>query len=280
MPGSPFQSDAVSEEVLSAMEEEYGLHEPLLKQYGVYMSHIIQGDFGISLKKPGVRVNEIIARTLPKTFLLGGIALFISLVFGILLGMLQGMATGRLLRGLTAFVTAIGMGVPNFIAAMVLQLFFGVAWKLFPIVGLGSPFHFILPIASLSLYPTAVIARLLQGSFRQIREREFIIFARGKGLSEKQIIFRHILRNALIPVVTGIGPLAAYLLTGSFAIESIFTISGLGREFVNAIANRDYTVILGLTVFMGFVVVIIHIVSDIICAFLDPRIRLGRGREE
>lgn len=273
MPGSPFQTGNVSGEVLEQMEQEYGFAQPVSAQYVTYMRNLLHGDLGISYMNPGESVTEVIARALPTTLSLGILAVIVSLVAGTLLGMLQAFSQKRWVRTTILFGTIFGAGIPNFVIALLLALVFGVQWKLLPVVGLDSWTSYLLPVLSLAAYPTAVVTRLMCHACRQELQKEYVVLAKVKGLSMRRIAWTHVWENAWIPVLNYAGPAAAFLLTGSFVVESIFTIPGLGREFVNSIANRDYTLIMGLTIFMGVVVIGVNLAVDLLCAWMDPRIR-------
>ena len=273
MPGSPFQTGNVSGEVLEQMEQEYGFDQPVSAQYVTYMRNLLHGDLGISYMNPGESVTEVIARALPTTLSLGILAVIVSLVAGTLLGMLQAFSQKRWVRTTILFGTIFGAGIPNFVIALLLALVFGVQWKLLPVVGLDSWTSYLLPVLSLAAYPTAVVTRLMCHACRQELQKEYVVLAKVKGLSMRRIAWTHVWKNAWIPVLNYAGPAAAFLLTGSFVVESIFTIPGLGREFVNSIANRDYTLIMGLTIFMGVVVIGVTLAVDLLCAWMDPRIR-------
>lgn len=273
MPGSPFSGGNVPDSVMQAMEEEYGLNEPMPVQYKTYMLHLLHGDFGVSYKKPGVSVGEVIQRAWPATASLGGMAILCAVILGTLAGIWQAVTKSRVVKGGLFLGTILGTGIPNFVIALLLLLVFGVKFKIFPVAGLIGWKNYVLPVISLAIYPTAVVARLMHNTFCTEMKQNYVIMARAKGLKWRQTVFSHILKNAWIPVLNYVGPAAAFLMTGSFVVESIFTIPGLGREFVNSIANRDYTLILGLTVFMGAVVIVINLAVDLICAGLDPRIK-------
>lgn len=273
MPGSPFQGGDATEAVTAAVEEAYGLKEPLWRQYGTYMENLLKGDLGISYKKPGVTVRQVIGRGWPATASVGFLAVVTAALFGTLLGIWQALSKRRAVRGSIFLGTLLGAGIPNFVLALLLALGFGVKLKLFPIAGLTEPAGYILPVLSLAVYPTAVITKTMCHALEDELEKEYVKMARAKGLKWRRTVVGHMLKNAWIPVLNYIGPAAAFLLTGSFAVESIFTIPGLGREFVNSIANRDYTLILGLTVFMGVVVIGVNLVTDLLCAWLNPAVR-------
>lgn len=273
MPGSPFQTGNVSEAVLESMEEEYGLDEPVFKQYTTYLGNLFQGDLGVSFKKPGVTVGEVIRRAWPATAAIGILAILLAVAVGTVLGIWQAASPKKAVKGGIFFGTLLGTGIPNFVIALLLMLCFGVKLKLFPIAGLTSAGNYVLPVVSLAVYPAAVITRMMQNTFREEMNRDYVVLAKAKGLKWRRTAVTHILKNAWIPVLNYIGPAAAFLMTGSFVVESVFTIPGLGREFVNSIANRDYTLILGLTIFMGVAVIGINLLTDLLGAWLDPRVR-------
>lgn len=279
IPGSPFQNGGVSDQVVEAVEEEYGLNEPLFDQYLTYMGNLAQGDLGVSYQEPDTAVAEIIGRTWPVTVSLGLAALLVAVVLGTGLGMLRAVSKSRIVREGILAGGMLAAGIPNFAVAILLLLVFSVKLGWFPAAGLLTPAHYVLPVISLALYPAAVISRLTGNTLSAELGKQYVLFARAKGLGRGRIIFTHALKNAWIPVLNYVGPASAFLLTGSFVVESIFTIPGLGREFVSSITNRDYTLILGLTVFMGMVVILVNLVTDLVCAWMDPRMRRSyRGR--
>ena len=279
IPGSPFQRGGVSESVVEAIEQEYGLNEPLFTQYISYIGGVLHGDLGISYQDPAVRVTEVIARAWPVTASVGAAALIVSLILGTGLGILSAVSGRRSVKQVISAGGMIAAGIPGFAAAILLMLVFSVKLKLLPASGLLSPVHYILPVAALSLYPAAMVSRLVSSTLETELMKDYVLFARAKGLGRRQIIFTHALKNAYLPVINYIGPASASLLTGSFVVESIFTIPGLGREFVGSITNRDYTLILGLTVFMGAVVILVNLITDLLCAWLDPKTRRAYREE-
>lgn len=279
IPGSPFQNGGVSDQVVEAVEEEYGLNEPLFDQYLTYMGNLVHGDLGVSYQEPDTTVAEIIGRTWPVTVSLGLAALLAAVVLGTGLGILRAVSKSRIVREGILAGGMLAAGLPNFAVAILLLLVFSVKLGWFPAAGLLTPAHYVLPVLSLALYPAAVISRLTGNTLSAELGKQYVLFARAKGLGRGRIIFTHALKNAWIPVLNYVGPASAFLLTGSFVVESIFTIPGLGREFVSSITNRDYTLILGLTVFMGMVVILVNLVTDLVCAWMDPRMRRSyRGR--
>ena len=279
MPGSPFQNGSVSEQVVEAVEREYGLDRPLGEQFLTYLGNLLRGDLGISYEDPGTKVTEIIGRTWGITASLGVPALIAAILAGTAFGIIRGVSKNR---GGREGISAAGMilaGIPGFAAAILLLLIFSVQLKWFPASGLLSPAHYVLPVSSLAIYPAAVIMRLTGNALETEMEKDYVLFDRAKGLGRKQIIFTHALKNAWRPVLNYIGPASAYLLTGSFVVESIFTIPGIGREFVNSITNRDYTLIMGLTIFMGAVVIAVNLITDLLGAWLDPAVRRSYQEE-
>lgn len=273
MPGSPFETGNVSEEIEEQIEAEYGLDQPVMVQYRQYLSNLLHGDLGVSYKKQGVTVAEVIEKAWRPTAVLGLLATAVSLFAGTWLGIRQASSRRRAVRSGIFLGTVLAGCIPNFVIALVLALLFGVYWKLLPIAGLTGWQSYILPVISLAVYPTSVVTRIMCQSFSEEMKKDYVVLARVKGVTKRRITYIHILRNAWIPVLNYVGPAAAFLMTGSFVVESIFTIPGLGREFVNSISNRDYTLILGLTVFMGAVVILVNLLADIACAWLDPKVR-------
>lgn len=273
MPGSPFQTGNVSEEVLHTIEEEYGLDKPVAKQYFTYLGNLLKGDLGVSFKKPGVRVADVIGRAFPLTAALGAWAILAALTVGVLLGVCQAVSRSKAIKRGIFLTTMLGTGIPNFVIALLLLFGFGVKLKLLPVAGLTGPMNYILPVASLAVYPAVVVARLVNNGVEEELSKDYVVMAKAKGLKFHSTLLTHVLKNVFFPVLNYIGPAAAFLLTGSFVVESIFTIPGLGREFVNSIGNRDYTLILGLTVFMGVVVIGINLLTDLLCTWLNPKVR-------
>lgn len=273
IPGSPFRYGGISEQVAEAIEQEYGLNDPLLIQYFSYLGGLLRGDLGISYQDPATAVTDVIARAWPITASIGITALVVSVLAGTVSGVLRAVSEKPIVREIISGTTMLAAGIPGFAAAILLLLVFSVKLKWLPASGLLSPVHYILPVTALSLYPAAMIARLTGNALGTELKKDYILFARAKGLGKWHVIFTHALKNSYLPVINYIGPASASLLTGSFVVESIFTIPGLGREFVGSITNRDYTLILGLTVFMGTVVILVNLITDLLCAWLDPLTR-------
>ena len=273
MPGSPFEADNLSRSAIEQLESTYGLDEPMWKQYILYMENLMHGDLGISYKK-NVSVNTLIARGFPYTLSIGLLSIAVSAFIGILMGIWMATSKRQAVKNTLLGIATLGVSIPGFVTAILLMMVFGVWWPILPIVGLGSPANYILPVAAQSFGQIASIARLTKSTYSEAIQMDYVTMARAKGLSNLYITVRHVLKNALIPVVTYFGPAIAFLITGSFVVESIFSIPGIGREFTNAITNRDYTVVLGFSVFIGVIITVANLAVDIICSLIDPRIKL------
>ncbi len=275
IPGDPFtQEKAVPEEILKAMYHHYGLDQPWYVQYGRYLKGLITFDLGPSFKYQGRSVSEIIREGFPVSMTLGLEALLLSISFGVTLGSIAALKYGKWEDHLTMVVAVLGISVPSFILATFLQYLFAMKLDLLPVARWGSFDHSILPALALAALPTAFIARLTRSNMVEIMQQDYIQTAKSKGLNSYQIVIRHALRNALLPIVTYLGPLTTAILTGSFAVEKIFGIPGLGQWFVMSITNRDYTVIMGTTVFYSAILMTCVFLVDILYCFIDPRIQL------
>lgn len=273
MPGSPLQSKNVSGEVLEKMEESYGLDKPPVEQFITYCKNLLHGDLGTSYKKIGKPVSEIITQTMMPTLRLGLVTFVLVLVIGVSSGIMMGRAKSNAVKGIWLSGLTLGVSVPNFIVALLLLIIFGVQLRVFPILGLSTPAHYVLPAIAQGLYPISAVARLTQSSYEEVVKQDYITMAKAKGISSRTLLFRHVLKNAMLPVITYMGPMVAFMLTGSVVIEQIYTIPGIGKEFVNAITNHDYTVVMGITIFIGTIVIVCNLITDLICAIVDPRVR-------
>ena len=275
VPGGPFLSEkAISPQATAALEAKYGLDKPLFQQYLTYITDALHGDFGDSLKQRGRTVMDIILMKFPVSARLGGVSVLVSLLIGIPLGCIAALKRGKFLDSLISVVATCGIAVPSFVICTVLLYFLGVNLQLLPTMGLTSWKHYIMPVMALSFYPTSYIMRLMRSSMLDVLGQDYMRTARAKGLSGGVILFKHALRNAVLPVVTYVGPMLAYTVTGSFVVEKIFTIPGLGGEFIKAINGRDYTLIMGTTIFLATLIIIMNAVVDIVNKIGDPRIKL------
>ena len=277
IPGSPFikGEQKMPPEVLQRIKEKYGLDQPLFVQYLTYMKNIAKGDFGISFKKAGTTVNGIIDRGFPVSARVGLVAIVLSVLIGITLGILSAVKRASIFDGASMVFATIGISVPTFVTAVLLLYLFAGVLKVLPTYGLNSWKHYILPVTCLSFSPIAYIARMTRSSMLDVMQQDYIRTARAKGVREFFVIVKHGLRNAILPVVTYLGTLVAALLTGSFVIERLYAIPGIGKYYVESIGARDYNVILGMTVFFGIFVVACNIVVDILYGIIDPRVKMA-----
>ncbi len=279
IPGDPFmQEQAIPAEILKSMYHHYGLDDPLTVQYGRYLKNLVTWNLGPSFNYEGRTVNEIIADGFPVSLALGCESLFLAIGSGLLLGSLSAAFRSGWQDHMAIFVSAMGISLPNFLIATLLQFFLAMKMNLLPIARWESFAHTLLPALSIAALPTAFIARLTRSSMIEVLQQDFILTARAKGLRMRQVILRHVLRNALLPVITYVGPLTASVITGSFVVEKIFAIPGLGHWFVSSVAGRDYTVILNITVFYSFFLMACVFLVDVLYCIVDPRIRLREGR--
>ncbi|MCR0406762.1 ABC transporter permease [[Clostridium] innocuum] len=274
-PGSPFSlAKYKTPEALAAAEAKYNLDKPLVEQYVIYLKGVAQGNLGESMINTGRSVSYYIKTGFPVTARLGLIAFVLALVGGIALGTGAALSRHKWVNNLCMFVATIGVSVPSFLIAMIMLIVFGVQLHILPFIGLNSPLNYIMPTLSLAFYPIAMIARLTRSSMLEVMNQDYIILARSKGTPYKKVVIKHALKNAMLPVVTYAGPMFAFMLTGSFVIESVFSIPGIGSAFVSCITTRDYPIIMGLTIFLGFLVITFNLITDILSAIIDPRIKL------
>ena len=280
VPGDPLMNDkAVSEEIRANLEKKYGLNRPVLEQYQIYLSNMLRGDFGISFTQQNRQVNDIIRDHFPVSAMLGLLAICFSATGGILWGALTAVYSNRLPDFIIMFLVILGISVPSFVFAALGQLLLvklnaALGYSIIPIAGWGTIWHMLVPSLILGLGTMALLTRLMRSSMLDIRNEDYIKTARAKGLSTLRIFFKHQLRNAVLPVITVLGPQIAAITTGGFVVELVFAIPGLGRYFVQAVQQLDYTVIMGTTVFYGAFLVLMVIVVDVLYGFIDPRVRL------
>lgn len=274
VPGGPFTAEkALSAEALKNLNAYYGLDQPLWKQYQLYVSHLLQGDLGTSKKYTNRTVNEIIAVKLPVSLELGALALGVALLAGLPLGIAAAARRNTWLDSACSFVGLIGICVPTFVLGPLLALVFGIGLKWVNVSGWEFADDRVLPVITLGLVYAAYLMRIMRGGLLEILNQDFIRTARAKGASEPRILFRHALRGGLAPVVSFLGPAIAGILTGTFVIETVFQIPGLGREFVNSVTGRDYELIIGLTLLYGTMTVLCNLAADIAQVWLNPRLR-------
>jgi oligopeptide transport system permease protein len=274
-PGGPFDRERkpASPEIERQIQAKYHLDEPAWKQYLRFLAELAHGDFGISLQYRNHTVNDIIAQALPVSASLGLLAFGFTMGIGLPLGCLSAARRGRWEDYAGSAVAILMVCIPGFVVAPLLVMFFGIKWRLFPVALWSSPMHAVLPMIALGLYFSGRVARLMREGMLNVLSSEFITTARAKGLSENAVLLKHALPLAILPVVSYSGPLLADLLTGSFVIETIFQIPGLGAFFVNGSLNRDYTLIVGLVMLYATLLVVLNLVVDLIYVLLDPRVR-------
>lgn len=273
VPGDPFAGPRVAPEIRAALRAYYGLDRPLFEQYVIYMLNLLQGDLGLSLAARGHTVTGIIATAFPVSLDLGIRAMILSIVFGVALGVIAALRRGTTFDYLTVVLVLVGISVPSFVLAGLMQYYFGVYFRILPIARYETFWHTIMPAVALSLGTMATIARYMRSSMLEVVHADYIKTAFAKGLKPHQVVLRHQIRNALFPVLTILGPAVASVLTGSFVVETVFAIPGLGRYFVTAMQNLDYTLVMGLTIFFGAFLIGMNFLVDLAYGLIDPRIR-------
>lgn len=276
IPGGPFDdmSQDMPQESLDAINERYHLNDPLIMQYFTYLGGLVKGDLGPSYRLPGVTVNDIIAQGFPVSAKVGLAAIGVILVFGITLGIVSALRQGRPEEYLITFFTTLGVSVPGFVVATSILYVFSELLGVLPSNGLYSWKHYIGPVITISLFSLAFVIRLMSSNLKEVLEQDYIRTARANGLPEYRVIFKHAVRNAIIPVITYMGPTVGSILTGSFVVEQVFTIPGMGKYFVDSISSRDYTILMGVTLFYAVIVVVMLFIVDLVYVLIDPRIRL------
>ena len=275
VPGGPFVAEkSISKEAQAALEAKYGLDKPLLERYATYMTDFVKGDMGLSLRQRGRTVSDIIFSKFPVSARLAGFAVAVAVLVGIPLGCLSAYNRGKFGDNIIIVFATCGIAIPSFISSVVLLYTFGSKLNILPTVGLNTMSSYIMPVTALAIYPTAYITRLMRSSLLDVMGQDYIRTAKAKGLSNFKILFKHALRNAVLPVVTYVGPMLASLMTGSFVVEKIFTVPGLGRDFVSAINQCDYTLIMGTTIVLATLIITANVIVDILYKIIDPRINL------
>lgn len=284
VPGDPLAGEkAMTAEIRANLEAKYGLDRPVLEQYGVFLANVLRGDFGISFTQRNRSVNDIIREHFPVSAQLGVLAILFAAAGGIALGSVTALARGRLADRTVMFLVVLGISVPSFVFAalgqfLVTEVNRAVGFGLLPVGGWGTFRHMLLPALVLGLGTMAFLTRLMRSSLLEVVHQDYVRTARAKGLPPYRIFLSHQLRNAILPVVTFLGPAVAAITTGGFVVESVFAIPGLGRYFVQAVQQLDYTVIMGLTVFYGAFLVFMVIVVDLVYGLVDPRISVAGER--
>ncbi len=275
VPGGPFDREKkLPPEIQANIEAKYHLDEPILIQYSLYLKGLLKGDLGPSYKYVGRTVNDVISDTLPVSIQLGLVALLIALIVGLITGITSGAFANTIWDRMSMFFATAGISIPSFVLGALLILIFSHYLKLLPPALWENARSVILPACALGLAPAAYIARLIRASILEEKHQDYVRTARAKGFSEMMILLRHVLKNAIAPVVTIIGPLTATLVTGSFVVEFIFSVPGMGQFFITAVTNRDYPLIMGVTLVYAALIVLANLLVDLLYPLIDPRIKL------
>jgi oligopeptide transport system permease protein len=279
IPGGPFspaENRNVPPKILEKITEQYGLNDPIPEQYVRYLKNLAQGNLGTSFKKQDTTVNELIAQGFPVSAKVGFWGVLISLAIGVPLGVVAAVKRGKWPDGAAMVFATIGVSVPSFVICVLMMYFFCEKWKIFPSYGLTSWKHYILPVFCMAFSQIAYITRLMRSSMLETMRQDYIRTERAKGVPEFAVIGKYAMKNSLLPIITYVGPMVAALLTGTFIIEKMFSVPGLGRYFVTAISDRDYSVTLGLTLFVGALIIVVNIIVDIMYALIDPRVKIDK----
>lgn len=275
VPGGPFLGENVNPEVTQKLLEKYGYDQPIMVQFGNYIRGLFQGDMGVSMVvKSGDPVTGVIADHFPVSCKLGLIALALAVFIGIPLGVFAAMKHNSIFDRVFIFMASLFVSIPSFIMTIALMLIFGVWLSILPIAYLSDWTSYIMPIFGMAIYPMFNLARLTRTTMLDVTGQDYIKTARAKGLSTFKIMFKHALRNALIPVVTSMGPMIAGILTGSFVVEKVFAINGIGKYFISSITSRDYPLIMGTTIFFAVLLIACNYVVDLLYGIIDPRIKM------
>jgi len=272
IPGGPFNKEkALSQATIDALNQRYNLDKPLVEQFFIYIRELLKGDFGVSLKN-GREIGQIIGESFPISARLGFTAVAFALVLGTILGSLAALTRNKLPDRIIIFFSTLFTAVPSFVLATLLLLIFCIQLQWLPVWSTQTP-NYVLPVIALAAYPMAYTTRLAKTSMLDALDQDYIRTARAKGVAHWKIIFKHALRNSLIPVITYAGPEIAYIITGSMVVETVFTIGGIGSQFVSAITNRDYTMIMATTIFLAALMVVANLICDLLYKAVDPRIK-------
>lgn len=280
LPGSPFNDEKLTEAQIELMNKRYGLDKPVAVQYVIYIANLFKGDLGVSFQFDGRPVAKLIGERIPASAFLGGQALLVGAIIGLLLGVIAALYHNTIIDYGAMIIAVLGVSIPSFVFAGLLQYWISVRWKLLPAALWEGYEYTILPTISLSVFVIAQVARFMRTEMLEVLGQDYIITAKAKGISTRAVIWKHTIRNALIPVITILGPLAVNIMTGSLVIEKIFGVPGLGEQFVLSIMTNDYPVIMGTTLFYAALFIVIVFIVDVLYGVIDPRIRLAGGNKE
>ena len=278
LPQDPFNDPKLKPEVRESLREKYNLDKPVLVQYGLYLKNLVKGDLGVSMKQAGRPVTTIIKETFPNSFAIGWRAMVFAVVFGLIFGIIAALNHEKILDYFVIFIAIIGVSVPSIVMGPFLAYTFGVNLGWLPVTVDNSQISLLLPSLTLGLGTLAFISRLMRTTTLEVLGQDYIQTAKAKGLNKTQIVWKHVIRNAIMPVVTVLGPLFAGIITGSIVIEQVFAVAGLGGSFVSSILEQDYSMIMGITIFYAVLIILSVLVVDIAYGFIDPRLRIsGKG---
>ena len=279
LPGTPFADQKLTPESRAQLFDKYGLDEPWPVQYGKYMLNVAQGDLGNSYYFQSKPVTEIILARLPVSAFIGIQAIVIGLIIGLVLGIVAALRHNRFWDSAATVLAILGVSVPSFVLGPILQYWLGVKLGWFPIAFFESWWHSVLPSLALSVFVIATVARFIRAEMLEVMGQDYTTLAKAKGLSELAVVMKHVLRNALIPLVTVLAPLTIYIITGSLVVEQIFAVPGIGEEFVRSVVVSDYAMILGTTIFFSVLFILALLIQDILYGIIDPRIRVAGAKE-
>jgi oligopeptide transport system permease protein len=279
LPGTPFADEKLSEEARARLFAKYGLDQPLPVQYAKYMLNVAQGDLGTSYYFEGRPVLQLILERFPVSLFLGVQAVIFGTIGGLALGIIAALRHNGLLDYAAVVLSVLGVSIPSFVLAPLMQYYLGVKWQIFPIAFFESWWHSVMPSLALSVFVIAQVTRFVRAEMLEVLGQDYITLARAKGLSRLAIVLRHVLRNSLIPLVTVLAPLTIAIITGSVVIETIFAVPGIGDQFIRSIVVNDYSMILGTTIFFSVLFILAFLIQDILYGVIDPRIRVSGAKE-
>lgn len=278
LPGDPFNDPKLKPDVKATLIKQYGLDKSIPEQYALYMKNLMRGDLGTSLKFPGRSVTKMIQESFPKSFALGWRAMVIAVAFGLTFGIIAALNHQKVFDYFTIFIAIIGISVPSIVMGPILVYTFGVNLGWLPVTVDGTQISYLLPSLTLALGSVAFISRLMRTTTLEVLNQDYIVTAKSKGITKRKIVWSHVIRNAIMPVVTVLGPLFAALITGSIVIEKIFAVAGLGEYFVSTIFLKDYPMIMGITIFYAALIIASILIIDIVYGFIDPKLRVTGRR--
>ena len=279
LPGDPFSDPKLTPQIRQQLYEKYGLDEPLYVQYAKYMANVAQGDLGNSFFYKSRPVSQMILQRLPVSAFIGIQAVIFGLVIGMVLGIVAALRHNTLWDTLAVVVAILGVAVPSFVLGPVLQYWLGLKLGWFPVAFFESWIYSVLPSLALSVFVVSTVARFMRTEMLEVMGQDYITLAKAKGLSGLAVILKHVIRNAMIPLVTVMAPLTIYIITGSLVIEQIFAVPGIGEQFVQSVVVNDYSMILGTTIFFSVLFILALLIQDILYGVIDPRIRVAGAKE-